>query len=39
MKLYIDNFNTYWKEHIIHILVGAWAGYLAADLETAALGG
>ena len=38
MKLYIDNFKTYWKEHIIHILVGAWAGYLASDLETAALG-
>ena len=38
MKLYIDNFKTYWKEHIIHMLVGAWAGYLAADLETAALG-
>ena len=38
MKLYIDNFKTYWKEHIIHMLVGAWAGYLASDLETAALG-
>ena len=22
MKLYIDNFKTYWKEHIIHIWWG-----------------
>ena len=36
--MYIDNLKRYWKEHIVHVSVGAGAGYLAVSGEPSAAG-
>lgn len=39
MRLYIDNLKRYWKEHIVHVSVGAFAGLLLTSLEHPWAGG